>query len=241
MKSHRSNENFKYDSISTFNSEHYSIPSNPPLQSVPRIEFAFGTSNTHQDKSRLNPIKNKENSVFLKVNKPNGTKGSTGERSLIVNDFLREIIVENLSETDSKKAEQKKEPKFASNLMSKQTNSLSVIDLADLDQIPRNNFNSAFKPMRLNDYIKNSRSRHVKKLNKLKVLNTSKIAEETEYHQGYLNPSNSVLDDQFTEDTLTNVNTNSTMTLASKKRVSFHENVLETDVNSGSSVYRLLL
>ena len=194
--------------------------------------------NTNQEKSRLNPIKNKENSVFLKMNKPSVTKGSTGERSLIVNDFLREIIVENLSETDSKKSEQKN--KFSSNLISKQTNSLSVIDLADLDQIPRNNFNSAFKPMRLNDYIKNSRSRHVKKLNKLKVINTAKIAEETEY-QGYSNPSNSVLDDQYTEDTLTNVNTNSTMTLGSKKRVSFHENVLETDVNSGSSVYRLLL
>ena len=231
----RSNEkiNFKFDSLSSFASEHYSMV-NFPKYEVPRVELKLQTKTSGDNKPRLNPLRN-ENSYLFKMEKLNT------ERSLIVNDFLNDLTFENLSESDMKTTSS--ESKLNSIGQIGQANSLSVIDLADLDQLPRNNLNtSAFKPMRLSDYIQSSKNRQEKKLAKLQRVN--KINEEIDFSPVYINPSNSVFNERAEEANELNANTfatSSNLTMGSKKRVSFHERVLETDVASGNSVYKPII
>jgi hypothetical protein len=231
--------------VSTFNSDNFTL-NNSQNFTIPRVEFDFSVK--AKDPSRLKPLKNgKEINNFLsKIEKlsSNHVPATNDSQSLIVNDFLREIIVENLSEGDAQKRDKDYQKVDSNGFLANQPKSLSVIDLAELDRLPKSNQSSQFRPMRLNDYVKSSKMRQIKKLSKLKALNTNKISEET--GSTYTIPSNSAFDmgyydDAFTDENLTNNCTNSTLTLNSKKRVSFHEEVLETDVNSGSSVYKLLL
>jgi len=227
--------------VSTFTSDQYAIFNRSSQSINPRVEFDFTIKKT--EKSRLIPIQKFSNKkeVFLKIDY-SSTPNISQDQSLIVNDFLRDIIVENLSDVGYKRSETNKNKET-------KAKSLSVIDLADLELAEsKNNYNNeisnSFKPMRLNDYIKNSKSRRVKNITRsYKLKNANRITEETNYNECNTNPRNSVLDERTGDETLTNLNllSNSTLTLNSKKRVSFHENVLETDVNSGSSVYKLLL
>ena len=229
----RSNEkiNFKFDSLSSFASEHYSMVNFPKFER-PRVELKFQAKTSGDSKPRLNPLRND----FFKMEKLNT------ERSLIVNDFLSDLTFENLSESDMKTTTS--ENNKLNSIGLNQTNSLSVIDLADLDQLPRNNLStSAFKPMRLSDYIQSSKNRQEKKLAKLQRVN--KISEEIDYSPGYINPSNSVFNERI-EEAANELNANtfatsSNLTMGSKKRVSFHERVLETDVASGNSVYKPII
>ncbi len=245
----KSTDNLKYDSVSTFTSDQYAIFNRSSQNINPRVEFDF-TINKNE-KSRLNPIHKFGNKkeVLLKIDY-SSTPNISQDQSMIVNDFLRDIIVENLSDVGYKRTEGLKDGKET------RAKSLSVIDLADLELAASKNNNNnemsySFKPMRLNDYIKNSKSRRVKNITRsIKLKNANRITEETAYSDSYTNPRNSVLDERLGDGALAttsnpnisaNFLSNSTITLNSKKRVSFHENVLETDVNSGSSVYKLLL
>lgn len=248
-KGSRSNLNFKFDSVNTFNSDNFGNSQT----FIPRTEFDFSVK--AKDQSRLKPLKTTKdgkeaNSFLSKIDKLSSSHvpgNSNDSQSLIVNDFLREIIVENLSEGDAQKRDKDYQKVEPGSFLASQAKSLSVIDLAELDRHPKSKHTTQFKPMRLNDYVKSSKMRQIKKLSKLKSMNTNKISEEqTDIHSNYTMPSNSALDmayyeDGYTDENLTNNCTNSTLTLNSKKRVSFHEEVLETDVNSGSSVYKLLL
>jgi hypothetical protein len=245
----KSTDNLKYDSVSTFTSDQYAIFNRSSQNINPRVEFDFSIKKN--EKSRLNPIHKFGNKkeVLLKIDY-SSTPNISQDQSMIVNDFLRDIIVENLSDVGYKRTEGLKDGKET------RAKSLSVIDLADLELAASKNNNNnemsySFKPMRLNDYIKNSKSRRVKNITRsIKLKNANRITEETAYSDSYTNPRNSVLDERLGDGALAttsnpnisaNFLSNSTITLNSKKRVSFHENVLETDVNSGSSVYKLLL
>jgi hypothetical protein len=230
---------------------------------------------------------------------------TTSTNNFIVNEFIEELTGQkNSSEHEHTpknehhnqlliKREKHNSSKF-NNATTAATKSISVIDLSDLtepDQRKSVNYN-AFRPMRLNEYIKNTRAKQSKTLASFVIdkqqqqqhqqeqLNRALISRmaDTSINNRFIQPvlnesyiknniannlahnmttpsnnvakvnSNPILSTIVNNDTselfrreysMTNESShNSSMLLVSKKRVSFHEQVLETDVVSGSTTLK---
>lgn len=267
------NENLKIESISSFSSVNYSLLNSgrQQIDNETRKSYRLKTNNLQLNptvkvddpiKENIKNYRTRLDDINQKLNNLNNVNVNNNNQ-FYVTEFIDEISKKNTSEPDAatefnqfkmKKDKNKNYTSSEFNLAS--TKSISVIDLSDLtnehDQ-KRIPFFSAFRPMRLNEYIKNTKNKPTKTLASLvidKQLNQQKsvgsVAKRSieAANNKFSNPvlsdsfmkasSGSTIQDHPTEIyrkdfSITNDSSvNSTRfleTIVSKKRVSFHEQV----------------
>jgi len=266
------NENLKIESISSFSSVNYSLLNRQQIENETRPSYRLKTNNLQLNptvkvddpiKENIKNYRTRLDDINQKLNNLNNVNVNNNNNQFYVTEFIDEISKKNTSEPDAatefnqfkmKKDKNKNYTSSEFNLAS--TKSISVIDLSDLtnehDQ-KRIPFFSAFRPMRLNEYIKNTKNKPTKTLASLvidKQLNQQKsvgsVAKRSieAANNKFSNPvlsdsfmkasSGSTIQDHPTEIyrkdfSITNDSSvNSTRfleTIVSKKRVSFHEQV----------------
>ena len=251
------------------------------------------------------------------INTVNATTPSSNANNFIVSEFIDELTGQRNSsehelharidhQSNSIPSSQQQQQQLlvkrekSSNKLNSVTKSISVIDLSDLTEPdPRKSVNyNAFRPMRLNEYIKNTRTKQSKTLaafvhekqqhqqqhqqqqqqfisRMAETAISSKYSMQPALSESFIKHnisssfinnktasssdgvggdhvikanSNPVLSAIVNNDTselfrreysITNDSShNSSMMIVSKKRVSFHEQVLETDVVSGNSTLK---
>lgn len=171
---------FKVDSVSSFASINYTVSN----ETGARQSYKLKTNNIQlHPVLRLDPanfsdpmkesIRNyrlRLENINQNLNNLNLVSNNTSQNgnNFCVTEFMNEITTKNVSEPEVKTEHnrfKREKIKYTSQFNSSSTKSISVIDLTDLTEQPQNDltkrpyFNS-FRPMKLNEYVKNSNLKH---------------------------------------------------------------------------------